>query len=90
MGSGKGPGFINDQLAWIKTRVPEYLSKTAYGKPVLPHHPLPEDDKDLAVWVRAHRDQFEQEFQTQLQESIDAGKTDASKIRDVRPSLPNF
>ena len=83
MGSGKGPGFSGHQLDWLKRHLPEYMAKTAYGKPTSPHQPLPLDDSDLSSWVRARRDEFEVTFEAELQEQIGAGSTTAAKIRDV-------
>ncbi|KJA15056.1 hypothetical protein HYPSUDRAFT_1070310 [Hypholoma sublateritium FD-334 SS-4] len=82
MGSGKGPGFSGNQLDWLKRHLPEYIAKTAYGKPTLPHQPLPNDDNDLSSWVRARRDEFEATFGPELQVEIDAGSTSAAKIRE--------
>lgn len=59
------------------------MAKTAYGKPTLPHQPLPLDDSDLSAWVCTHRDKFEATFTSDLQQTIDAGLTTAAKIRDV-------
>lgn len=83
MGSGKGPGFSTEQLAWLKQRLPEYMAKTAYSKPTLPHQPLPRDDSDLSAWVRTRRDEFEAAFGPELQKAIDAGLVTAAKIREV-------
>lgn len=88
MGSGKGPGFSGNQLDWLKQHLPEYMAKTAYGKPTLPHQPLLHDDSDLSSWVRARRDEFEATFGPELQVEIDAGSTTATKIREV--SLPLY
>ena len=87
MGSGKGRGFSSEQLAWLKQRLPEYMAKTAYGKPTLPHQPLPLDDGDLSAWVRTRRDEFEAAFGVELQKEIDEGLTTAAKIREVSVSL---
>lgn len=87
MGSGKGPGFAGNQLDWLKRHLPEYIAKTSYGKPTLPHQPLPPDDSDLSSWVRTRRDEFETTFGSELQAEIDAGSTTAAKIREASSSL---
>ncbi|CAA7264599.1 unnamed protein product [Cyclocybe aegerita] len=81
MGSGKGPGFPDDQKAWIKKRIPDYLTKTAVGKKSVVGQPLPKDDPDLKEWVKERLQEFEQQFADNLKADIDAGKTTAAIAR---------
>ena len=84
MPAGNGPGFPNDRKTWIMEHMPEYLAKTAYGKPTVPGQPRPEDDSDLANWVRLCRDEFELTFKDALEADIAAQITTAKDIRSVR------
>lgn len=60
---GRKPVFPKPQHDWILARIPEYLSKTAFGKPLTPGAV---DDADLSQWVRRCRDEFEVQFKLEL------------------------
>ena len=83
MPSGKGDGFQGDQRTWLLQRVPQYLSKTAWGKSSL-GGTAPKDDDDLQTWIDNRRQEFEIEFTDAIQAEIDAEKTTAVRFREVR------
>lgn len=77
MPSGKGTGFEGDQRQFLLDLVPEYLAKTAYGKPATPGKPLPKDDPDLSTWVADRR----REFETKFAEELTGGSGEESNVK---------
>lgn len=94
---GRKSVFPKPQHDWITARIPEYVSKTAFGKPLIPGQPPAIDDADLSQWVRQCRDQFEVQFKSELDTesnntvlaatatmSTSSGETFMESIRQVR------